>query len=200
MCQVQAAFSHEEVRRMALLLKGKITIDSLSIFTSDIRVSFLQGKSVTTTFRDVCSAYDNVQFPILRNKLHKLKMSVRLSNFIINLLSEKRILRIGGESRSQFWSRSASDSYLDPVFNSAFCAAFDSDSATAHTSDLDEAGEYKFLDEAGGKCWQPNVLKDSSIAIYSAGFYTTSALGEISTVPQKLQFKPIRKKGKDIMK
>ncbi|GBP62335.1 Probable RNA-directed DNA polymerase from transposon X-element [Eumeta japonica] len=45
---------------------------------------------------DVSSAYDNVLLPILRDKLHKLKMPVRLSNFIFDLLSERKILlRIG---------------------------------------------------------------------------------------------------------
>ncbi|GBP33545.1 Probable RNA-directed DNA polymerase from transposon X-element [Eumeta japonica] len=48
--------------------KGRSTVDNLSIFTSDIRVSFFQGKSVTASFLDVSSAYDNVQLPILRNK------------------------------------------------------------------------------------------------------------------------------------
>ncbi|GBP58882.1 Retinoblastoma-binding protein 5 homolog [Eumeta japonica] len=34
----------------------------------------IEGKSVTAVFLDVSSAYNNVQLPILRNKLHKLKM------------------------------------------------------------------------------------------------------------------------------
>ncbi|GBP22615.1 Probable RNA-directed DNA polymerase from transposon X-element [Eumeta japonica] len=61
------------------LWKGRSTLDSLSIFTSDIRLSFFQGKSVTTSFLDVSSSYDNVQLLILRNKL---KMPVRLSNYL----------------------------------------------------------------------------------------------------------------------
>ncbi|GBP74309.1 hypothetical protein EVAR_42888_1 [Eumeta japonica] len=48
-----------------------------------------QGKSVTAAFLDVFSTYDNLQLSILRNKLHKLKMPVRLSDFIFNLLSEE---------------------------------------------------------------------------------------------------------------
>ncbi|GBP18051.1 Probable RNA-directed DNA polymerase from transposon BS [Eumeta japonica] len=81
--------------------KGRNTIDSLSIFTSNIRVFFHQGKSVTVDFLDVSSAYNNAQLPILRNKFQKLKMPVRLSNFISNLLSERRILlRIGGEVKA----------------------------------------------------------------------------------------------------
>ncbi|GBP21427.1 hypothetical protein EVAR_12028_1 [Eumeta japonica] len=45
--------------------KDRSTIDSLSIFTSDIRVSLFQRKSVTATVLYVSSAYDNVQLPIL---------------------------------------------------------------------------------------------------------------------------------------
>ncbi|GBP62750.1 Probable RNA-directed DNA polymerase from transposon BS [Eumeta japonica] len=80
--------------------KSRNTIDSLSIFISDIRVSFFQGKSVTAAFLDVSSAYDNVQLPIPRNKIHKLKVPERLSNFIFNLLSERRILRIDSEVKA----------------------------------------------------------------------------------------------------
>ncbi|GBP01511.1 hypothetical protein EVAR_102578_1 [Eumeta japonica] len=50
---------------------------------------FWTGMSVTAAFLDVSFAYDNVQLSILRNKLHKLKMPVRLSNFIFNLLSQR---------------------------------------------------------------------------------------------------------------
>ncbi|GBP81080.1 hypothetical protein EVAR_37206_1 [Eumeta japonica] len=107
MCQVKAYSSQEEVRRIAQLLlpntwlrtdwsglprscgllansqygfrKGRSTVDSLNIFTSDIRVFFSQGKFVTGTFLDASSAYDKVQLPILGTKLHKLKVPVRLT-------------------------------------------------------------------------------------------------------------------------
>ncbi|GBP19905.1 Probable RNA-directed DNA polymerase from transposon BS [Eumeta japonica] len=105
--------------------KRRSTTDSLCIFTSDIRVSFFQGKFVTAAFLDVSSANDNVQLPILRNKFHKLKMPVRLSNFIFYVLSERRILfRIGELSISPCKILQYADDLLlyfsdTSVFNSA---------------------------------------------------------------------------------
>ncbi|GBP54661.1 Probable RNA-directed DNA polymerase from transposon BS [Eumeta japonica] len=65
-------------------------IDNLSIFASDIHVSFFQEKIVTAAFLDISFAYDNVLLSILRNKLHKLVMPVRLSNFtLIYFLKEE---------------------------------------------------------------------------------------------------------------
>ncbi|GBP41032.1 hypothetical protein EVAR_82992_1 [Eumeta japonica] len=75
-------------------------IDSLSIYTSDIGISFFQEKSVTADFLGVSSAYDNIQFPILRNKLHKLKTPMRLklsaskSNLVV-LTKEENGARYG---------------------------------------------------------------------------------------------------------
>lgn len=69
--------------------KGKSTMDSLSIVTTDIRLSFSRNESVLGAFLDITAAYDNVQLPLLRNKLQKLRIPARLGNFIMNLLTER---------------------------------------------------------------------------------------------------------------
>lgn len=69
--------------------KGKSTMDSLSIITTDIRLSFSRNESVVGAFLDITAAYDNVQLPLLRNKLHELRIPKKLSNFIMNLLTER---------------------------------------------------------------------------------------------------------------
>lgn len=78
--------------------KGKSTIDSLGIFTSDIRLSFTQGASVVAAFLDVEGAYDNVRLPILRQKFRKLNVPLRLATLIGNLLSERQITFRGKDS------------------------------------------------------------------------------------------------------
>ncbi|GBP84611.1 Probable RNA-directed DNA polymerase from transposon X-element [Eumeta japonica] len=96
--------------------KGRSTTDSLSVFISDIRVSFFKGKSVTAAFLDVSSAYDNEQLPIPRKKL---KMRMRLRNFIINLHSERKILlRIGSEVKASrlVWRRLPQRIRTEPIF------------------------------------------------------------------------------------
>ena len=69
--------------------KGKGTIDSLSILTSTIRLAFSKNESVICAFLDISSAYDNVQLPLLRKKLQKLRMPTKWTNFIFNLFSNR---------------------------------------------------------------------------------------------------------------
>ncbi|GBP73864.1 hypothetical protein EVAR_52425_1 [Eumeta japonica] len=86
--------------------KGKSNMDNLSIFISDIRVLFFQGKSVPAAFFDISSISNNVQLLILTNELHNLRVPVKLHNFIFNLFTEKRILlRIGGEVKASLLVR-----------------------------------------------------------------------------------------------
>lgn len=71
--------------------KGRSTMDSLAIFTTDIRLSFTRNESVIGAFLDISAAYDSVQLPILKNKLYHLKVPAKLANLIMNLLSERYI-------------------------------------------------------------------------------------------------------------
>lgn len=71
--------------------KGKSTHDSLSIFITDIRLAFTYNESVTATFLDINSAYDNVLLPILKYKLELLQVPPNLCNFIIEILSDRTI-------------------------------------------------------------------------------------------------------------
>ena len=69
--------------------KGKSTMDNLSIFVSDIRLAFSDNKSIIACFLDINAAYDNVIISILKEKLIRFKVPVMLTNFIINILSER---------------------------------------------------------------------------------------------------------------
>lgn len=71
--------------------KGKSTMDSLAIFTTDIRLAFSRNESLIGAFLDISGAYDNVQLSLLRNKLHNLKVPPKLCNFVMNLMSERYI-------------------------------------------------------------------------------------------------------------
>ncbi|CAK1580392.1 unnamed protein product [Parnassius mnemosyne] len=71
--------------------KGKSTYDSLSIFTTDIRLAFSRNESVLAAFLDISSAYDNVRLNILREKMFKLNISKKLTNLIINLFLDRYI-------------------------------------------------------------------------------------------------------------
>lgn len=71
--------------------KSKSTIDSLSIFTTDINLAFSNNLSVVAAFLDVSAAYDNVIIAVLKNKLMKLQVPSILVNFIINILSVRFI-------------------------------------------------------------------------------------------------------------
>jgi hypothetical protein len=71
--------------------KGRSTYDSLAILTSDIRLAFSRDESVVAAFLDISAAYDNVLVSVLREKLFILGVPIMLSNFIINLLSQRSI-------------------------------------------------------------------------------------------------------------
>lgn len=68
------------------------TMDSLAIFTTDIRLAFSKGKSVVGVFLDISSAYDNVLLPLLRQKLHHLSFPERLVDFTVNFLLARSVL------------------------------------------------------------------------------------------------------------
>ena len=71
--------------------KGLSTIDSLSILTTDIRLSFAKGEYLVAVFLDIASAYDNVLLPLLRQKMQQLSIPARLTHFICNLLTSRTV-------------------------------------------------------------------------------------------------------------
>ncbi|KAG6459582.1 hypothetical protein O3G_MSEX011460 [Manduca sexta] len=98
--------------------KSMGTIDSLSIFTTDIRLSLSKGEHLVGVFLDIASAYDNVQLPILRQKLHNLSIPVRLTNFICNLFMDRFIaVRYQGNFQPfrKIWKGLPQGSVLSPI-------------------------------------------------------------------------------------
>ena len=71
--------------------KGRSTLDSLAIFTCDIRLAFTENKFITAAFLDICAAYDNVQIPFLMDKLHNIGVPPKTFLFIKGLLTERSI-------------------------------------------------------------------------------------------------------------
>lgn len=71
--------------------KGLSTMDSLSIFTTDIQIALSKRESLVALFLDVSAAYDNVLLPVLRQKMLNLSFPVRLVNFISGLFSSRSV-------------------------------------------------------------------------------------------------------------
>lgn len=97
--------------------KGRGTLDSLSIVTTDVRLAFSNNQSVLAAFLDIHSAYDNVLVSVLKNKLILLNVPCMLVNFIINILSERSInLYIDNDSISRLvWRGLPQGSVLSPL-------------------------------------------------------------------------------------
>lgn len=72
--------------------KGLGTMDSLGIFTTDIRTALARGEFLVGVFLDIAAAYDNVLLPVLRHKLQQLRVSPRITRFICNLLLPRSIV------------------------------------------------------------------------------------------------------------
>jgi hypothetical protein len=71
--------------------RGKSTMDSLGIFLTDIRLAFTHNYSLLAAFLDIKAAYDNVVLSVLKTKLLQLQVPQILTNFIINILSDRSI-------------------------------------------------------------------------------------------------------------
>jgi ribonuclease HI len=71
--------------------KGKSTMDSLGIFITDIRSAFTHNEPLLAAFLDVTAAYDNVNLDVLKAKLIQLQVPFILTNFIVNILTERSI-------------------------------------------------------------------------------------------------------------
>ena len=79
--------------------RGRSTLDNLSIFSTDVRLSFCKNESVIGAFLDVSSAFDNVLIPILKQKLQVINSPRKISQFICNMLNDRFIhLKTDNES------------------------------------------------------------------------------------------------------
>lgn len=98
--------------------KGRSTMDSIGILTSDIRLAFSKNESVLATFLDIKSAYDNVCLKILEHKLHTLHVPPLFTRFIINYMTG-RIINIDGSCR-QLWRGLPQGSVLSPILYNVY--------------------------------------------------------------------------------
>lgn len=98
--------------------RGKGTIDSLSILTTEVRLAFSRNEHLIGVFLDVNSAYDRVQLPILRSKLLKLNIPARLVTIICNMLMARLIhVRVNGSllPPHMVWQGLPQGSVLSPI-------------------------------------------------------------------------------------
>lgn len=103
--------------------KGFSTMDSLSIFLTDVRISFSKNESLVGVFLDISSAYDNVLLPVLRQKMLQLSIPVKIVNIIFNLLSPRFVyIRAPNYSSSprQLWKGLPQGSVLSPLLYSIY--------------------------------------------------------------------------------
>lgn len=98
--------------------KGRSTLDSLTILTSDIRLALSKKQQLVGCFLDISSAYDNVQLPLLRAKLLQLSIPARIVQIICKLFMGRTIkIRTGNTFHPPLtvWQGLPQGSVLSPL-------------------------------------------------------------------------------------
>lgn len=103
--------------------KGFGTIHSLGVFTTDIRIAFSKNDHLIGVFLDITGAYDNVQLPILKQKMLQLNLPQRMTYVIFNLLLGRLIsVRYQNSllSPKMVWKGLPQGSVLSPLLYSLY--------------------------------------------------------------------------------
>ena len=72
--------------------KAKSCLDSLSVITTDIRVSQMNKSSTVAAFLDIDKAYDKVLLPLLKDRLIRIGIPPKISQLIFNIMAERHVV------------------------------------------------------------------------------------------------------------